>query len=93
MGGMDEKNSYSMAAPVVDFGCGMCYAGFTGVYFALCFLLLSSAGHSSSQHMDTRLSALAVLAAMKGSLLQFCSIFRPPSTWTLRPSVAGTPGV
>ena len=40
--------------------------------------------------MDTRLSALAVLAAMKGSLLQFCSIFRRPSIWTLRPRVAGT---
>ena len=33
------------------------------------------------------------LAAMRGSLLQFCSIFRPPSFWTLRPRVAGTPGV
>ena len=29
----------------------------------------------------------------EGSLLQFCSIFRPPSIWTLRPRVAGTPGV
>ena len=26
-------------------------------------------------------------------LLQFCSMFRPPSIWTLRPRVAGTPGV
>ena len=34
-----------------------------------------------------------LLAAMKGSSLQFCSIFRPPSIWTLRPRVAGTPGV
>ena len=29
----------------------------------------------------------------EGSLLQFCSIFRPPSIWTLRPRVAETPGV
>ena len=34
-----------------------------------------------------------LLAAMKGSSLQFCSIFRPPSIWTSRPRVAGTQGV
>ena len=50
-------------------------------------------GRSSSQQMDSRLSALAGLAAMKGGLLQFCGIFLPPSIWTLRPRVAGTPGV
>ena len=37
--------------------------------------IAGAGGHSSSQQMDTRISALAVLAAMKGSLLQFCSIF------------------
>ena len=26
-----------------------------------------------------------LVAAMRGSLLQFCSIFQPPSFWTLRP--------
>ena len=34
-----------------------------------------------------------LVAALRGSLLQFCSIFRPPSIRTLRPRVAGTPGV
>ena len=34
-----------------------------------------------------------LLAAMKGSSLQFCSIFRPPSIRKLRPRVAGSPGV
>ena len=29
----------------------------------------------------------------EGSLLQFCRTYRPPSIWTLRPRVAGTPGV
>ena len=36
---------------------------------------------------------LAGMVAARGSLLQFCSIFRPPSIWTLRLWVAGTPGV
>ena len=27
------KDSYAVAAPVVDFGSGMCYAGFTRVVF------------------------------------------------------------
>ena len=27
---------------------------------------------------------VGMVAAMRGSLLQFCSIFRPPSVWTLR---------
>ena len=36
---------------------------------------------------------MAGLTAMRGSLLQVCSIFRPPSFRTLRPRVAGTPGV
>ena len=31
--------------------------------------------------------------SVEGCVLQFCSIFRPPSIWTLRPRVAGTPGV
>ena len=35
----------------------------------------------------------AMVAATRGSLLQFCSFFRPPSTWTLSPRVAGTLGV
>ena len=33
--------------------------------------IAGAGGHSSSQQMGTRLSAVAVLAAMKGSLLQF----------------------
>ena len=36
---------------------------------------------------------VGMVAAMRSSLLQFCSIFREPSIWTLRPRVAGTPGV
>ena len=35
---------------------------------------------------------VGMVAALRDSLLQFCSIFRPPSIWTLRPRVAGTPG-
>ena len=30
MGAMDEKDTYAVAAPVVDSGGGMCYAGFAG---------------------------------------------------------------
>ena len=30
LGGMDEKDSYAMAAPVVEPGSGMCYAGIAG---------------------------------------------------------------
>ena len=34
-----------------------------------------------------------MVATFSCSLMQFCSIFRPPSIQTLRPRVAGTPGV
>ena len=44
-------------------------------------------GHFRSQQR------VGMVAARRGGLLQFCSIFRPPSIWTLRPRVAGTPGV
>ena len=44
-------------------------------------------------YAQLHLCMVGMLAAMRGSLPQFCSIFRPPSIWTLRPRVAGTPGV
>ena len=53
-------------------------------------------GHFSrhrDRHAQLQLCMVGMVAAMRGSLLQFCSIFRPPSIWTLRPRVAGTPGV
>ena len=58
-------------------------------------------GHFPSKQRQVRTVAAVLgrpclagmVAAMRGSLLQFCSIFRPPSIWTLRPRVAGTPGV
>ena len=53
-------------------------------------------GHFSrhrDRYAQLQLCMVGMAAAMRGSLLQFCSIFRPPSIWTLRPRVAGTPGV
>ena len=48
----------------------------------------------ATEHVRTVAAVMVgMMAAMRGSLLQFCSIFRPPSIWTLRPRVAGTPGV
>ena len=50
---------------------------------------------SSPELVDifVRNRGVGMVAALRGRLMQFCSIFRPPSIWTLRPRVAGTPGV
>ena len=45
------------------------------------------------RYAQLQLCMVGMMAAMWGSLLQFCSIFRPPSICTLRPRVAGTSGV
>ena len=52
---------------------------------------LSQWTFQSPQRQVSTVAAVHVrlLAAMNGSSLQFCSFFRPPSFWTLRPRLPG----
>ena len=52
--------------------------------------IAGAGGHFRSQQTVGMVAALRVVCC---SLLQKYSIFRPPSSWTLRPRFAGTPGV
>ena len=50
-------------------------------------------GHfSRERYAQLQLCMVGMMSVMRSSL-QYCSIFRPPSIWTMRPRVAGTPGV
>ena len=82
--------------PVVDVAVSCSDKCLATVEVPLIQFIAGVSGHFSrhrDRYAQLQLCMVCLVAAMRGSLLQFCSIFRPPSIWTRRPRAAGTPGV